>query len=62
MNARIIGFVVAFILIYMIFVEVPTDSETWFDILGIVVGVSILWFLASYISLKRSYHKNKELL
>lgn len=59
---RTIVFVVIFISLYLIFVNVPTSRNEWFDILGLLSSVSIVMFLSSFISLKRSYKKNKELL
>jgi len=59
---KISGFIGIFMLLYMIFVEVPASSEKWLDILGLLLGTSIVWFLASYLSLRNSYKKNKDLL
>lgn len=59
---RTIRFVVIFMALYLIFINVPTRLDKWFEILGLLISISVVWFLSSYISLKRSYKKNKELL
>lgn len=59
---RTIGFVVIFITLYLFFINVPSSFNKWIEILALLICVSIGWFLSSYISLKRSYKKNKELL
>ncbi|KIO65993.1 hypothetical protein B4064_2398 [Caldibacillus thermoamylovorans] len=59
---RTIGFVVIFMICYLIFTDFPKNLDEWFEILSLLIGVSVIWFLSSYISLKRSYKKNKELL
>ncbi|NIK12123.1 DUF3278 domain-containing protein [Alkalibacillus almallahensis] len=51
-----------FILLYLVFIGVPSSQNEWIDIIGILVVFSLFWFLTNYISLKRSYKKNKELL
>lgn len=59
---KTIGFVVIFMTLYLIFVQVPSNLTAWLEILGLLFSVSVVWFLSSYISLKRSYKKNRELL
>lgn len=59
---RTIGFVVIFMTLYLIFINVPSSLNEWFEISGLLISVSVVWFLSNYISLKRSYKKNKELL
>jgi hypothetical protein len=59
---RVIVFLITFVPIYLVFIEMPTSMEKWFELLGLILGVSFVWFLASYTSLKRSYSKNKKLL
>lgn len=59
---RTIGFVVIFMICYLIFTNSLKNLDEWFEILSLLIGVSVIWFLSSYISLKRSYKKNKELL
>lgn len=61
-SIRTIGFVVIYLVCYLIFINLPKNFNEWFEILSLLIGVSIIWFLSSYISLKRSYKKNKELL
>ncbi|MDQ0233097.1 DUF3278 domain-containing protein [Metabacillus malikii] len=59
---RTSSFAVIYILLYLVFTGVPNNQKEWIDIIAILVGVSLLWFFTSYISLKRSYKKNKDLL
>ncbi|MDX8363444.1 DUF3278 domain-containing protein [Cytobacillus sp. IB215316] len=59
---RTIVFVAIFISVYLIGVNVPSSRNEWFEILGLLLSVSIVRFLSSFISLNRSYKKNKELL
>lgn len=59
---RTIGFVFIFTLLYFIFVEIPVRWSDWIEILGLLCSVSLLWFVTSFISLRRSYKKNMELL
>lgn len=63
---RTIGFVIIFITIflpiYLIFVTVPSNFNEWIDILGLLISVSAVWILTSYISLRRSFKKNKDLI
>ncbi|MBD8025906.1 DUF3278 domain-containing protein [Ureibacillus sp. Re31] len=61
-SIRTIGFVVIYLVCYLIFINLPKNFNEWFEILSLLIGVSIIWFLSSYISLKRSYKKNKQLL
>ncbi|MCT2534873.1 DUF3278 domain-containing protein [Aquibacillus koreensis] len=56
------SFVSIYILVYLIFTGVPSHKNEWIDIIGLLVCVGLVWFITSYISLKRSYKKNKELL
>lgn len=59
---RTCSFVVIFILLYLIFIEIPSNGEEWIEIIGLLLSVSLIWFFTSYISLKKSYKKNKDLL
>lgn len=59
---RTIEFVVIFMICYLIFTNFPKNLDEWFEILSLLLGVSVIWLLSSYISLKRSYKKNKKLL
>ena len=38
------------------------NEDDWMAFIGLLISASILMFGANYISLKRSYRKNKELL
>ncbi|WP_042220486.1 hypothetical protein [Oceanobacillus manasiensis] len=53
------GFV--FFIVIFLFNGKPSNTEDWFDIIGPSVFFIIFLFLFDYISLKRSYRKNKEL-
>ncbi len=59
---RTFSFVVAFLLLYILFEGVPSSLDVWIEIIGLLFIVSLLWFFLSFISLNRSYKKNKELL
>ncbi|WP_416150137.1 DUF3278 domain-containing protein [Salipaludibacillus sp. HK11] len=61
-SIRTIGFVVIFISFYMIFIEIPVSRNEWFEIVGLLLSSSFIMFFASYLSLRRSYKKNNELL
>ena len=55
-------FLVGYTLLYLLFVGIPSSQSDWIDLIGVSLCVSIVMFLINYISLKRSYNKNKELL
>ena len=57
-----VTFVVIFFILYSLFIGLPSTGEQWFEILGLLVCVGIGMFLINYISLKRSYKKNKSLI
>ncbi|MBH0157252.1 DUF3278 domain-containing protein [Fictibacillus sp. 5RED26] len=59
---KTVGFIAIFLTIYLLFIGVPTSLNKWLEISGLLVSVSVVKFLSTYISLKRSYLKNKELL
>ncbi|UFT98349.1 DUF3278 domain-containing protein [Radiobacillus kanasensis] len=59
---RSLTFLLFFIIIYFIFYGIPTDSYRIHDMLGIAVLSFIFMLTGSFISLKRSYTKNKDLL
>ncbi|WP_137789259.1 hypothetical protein [Bacillus sp. E(2018)] len=59
---KTIVFIVIFLSFYLIFIGVPTNANKWLEISGLLVSVSVVKFLSTYISLKRSYQKNKELM
>ncbi|MFB1049802.1 DUF3278 domain-containing protein [Paraliobacillus sp. JSM ZJ581] len=59
---RTIIFVIIFIMLYLIFANVPSSRNAWFKLLGTLSIGSIAMFFASFISLNRSYKRNKELL
>ncbi|MBD7965850.1 DUF3278 domain-containing protein [Fictibacillus norfolkensis] len=59
---KTVGFIAIFLTIYLIIIGVPTSLNKWLEISGLLASVSVVKFLSTYISLKRSYQKNKELL
>jgi amino acid transporter len=54
-------FVFIFLILYLIFFGVPGEQEDWIDIIGLSILIIFFMSLINYISLKRSYKKNKEL-
>lgn len=59
---RSLSFLAIFVVLYAIFLGIPSDRGEWLDVIGISVITAIIMFVTTYISLKRSYKKNKELL
>jgi hypothetical protein len=57
-----IFFAITFFVLSILFMGVPRLKQEWIDILGISIIAAILLFLINYISLKRSYKKNKDLI
>ncbi|GAA0301785.1 putative membrane-anchored protein [Gracilibacillus halotolerans] len=57
-----IGFVVLFLSLQVLFVNFPTNLNEWVDIIGMSVSGGVVLFIFEYISLKRSYEKNKDLI
>ena len=55
------GFVIIFNLLYPVFM-LPNSISEWFEIIAVSVIGGLILFLLDYISLKKSYKKNKELL
>ena len=55
------GFVVTFFLLYLAFL-MPSNTNEWFGIIGTSIVAGLILFFSDYISLKRSYKKNKDLL
>lgn len=56
-------FVLIFMLLYSILVVgVPRNVNEWVEAIVLPFIVGFFWFLFNYISLKKSYKKNKELL
>lgn len=56
------GFVVIFSLFYTIIQGFPRNINEWIEILGISLIAGIILFLFNYISLKKSYKNNRDLL
>lgn len=64
LKSRTASFVILFGICYLIY-EITSESPykaSWYAFLGMVISVGLLSFLFDFISLKRSYKKNKELL
>lgn len=55
------GFVIIFNLVYFVFM-LPNLNSEWFEIIAISVIGALILFSLDYISLKKSYKKNRELL
>ncbi|MDR4314795.1 hypothetical protein CHH55_15970 [Niallia circulans] len=56
------SFVILFFLFYAIFSGFPANINEWMETIMLIVFAGLLWFFVNYISLKRSYNKNKDLL
>lgn len=56
------SFVILFLLFYVIFSGFPANINEWTETIVLIVIAGLLWFFVNYISLKRSYNKNKDLL
>lgn len=59
-RVKSIGFVVFFALLSLVFMA-PSDVSEWIGVMGTSVLSGLILFLIDYISIKRSYKKNKEL-
>lgn len=57
-----LSFPVIFLITYVIIIELPKTTAKWIELLGLLVTVAVVHFLFGFISLKRSYRKNKEIL
>lgn len=55
-----VGFVVIFILLYIVFM-LPSSVIEWSDVIAVSLIGGLILFSFDYISLKKSYKKNKEL-
>lgn len=53
---------VIFTVLYSILVDMPSSIRGWSELIGFTFSGGVVMFLTNYISLKRSYNKNKELL
>lgn len=58
---KAITFFVGYTMLYLILVDTPSSISSWIELIAFLLFVSIVMFLINYISLKRSYNKNKEL-
>ena len=59
---KIVTFFVIFTLLYLLLVDTPSSISGWSELIGFTLFGGVVMFLINYISLKRSYNKNKELL
>lgn len=57
-----ITFFIIFFTLSSMFIGTPGIKHNWFETLAVSIIAAILLFLINYISLKRSYKKNKELI
>lgn len=51
-----------FMTLYFISSILSSNTSGWIETIGFGLTTAFFWFLLSYISLKKSYNKNKELL
>lgn len=58
---RLIGFIVIFIILFMIVDGIPNGFDEWLNFVGLLLSVGFVSFITSFVSLKRSYKKNKDL-
>ena len=58
---KTIAFVVMFLLLYLVF-DLPSGRDEWMNTIGTISFAGIFMFLIHFVSLKRSYKKNKGLL
>src|SRR5690606_2343311 len=56
------GFLLAFIAIYFLLEGIPDNRSDWVETIGLFATLAVVSFIINFISLKRSYRKNKELL
>jgi len=57
-----IRFGILFLILYGIFEGIPSNLQEVFNIVGPAILVAIFFFILNYLSLRRSYRKNKDLL
>lgn len=57
-----ISFGIIFMFSYLLFKGIPSNLEELFDVLGPATLSAIFFFILNYVSLKKSYNKNKNLL
>lgn len=57
-----IRFGILFIIFYGVFKGIPTNLQEVMNIIGPATLAAIFFFILNYLSLKKSYRKNKELL
>ncbi|QFK71975.1 DUF3278 domain-containing protein [Pradoshia sp. D12] len=60
--SKTVTFFVVFTVLYLILVDMPSSIRGWSELIGFTLFGGVVMFLTNYISLKRSYNKNKELL
>lgn len=56
------GFGAMFLLMYLIVSGIPSSLAGWFEIFMVALLAGFFLFLINFVSLKRSYKRNKELL
>ncbi|QDP41081.1 DUF3278 domain-containing protein [Radiobacillus deserti] len=59
---RSLTFLFTFSVAYILIVGVPSNNEEWIDLMGVGGVSAIMMLVTSRLSLKRSYHKNKDIL
>lgn len=55
-------FIGLFTVLYITWSGVPRHTAEWLNVSGLLVSISFVWFTISFLSLKRSYNKNKDLV
>ena len=48
-------------LMYLLLEGIPSTTEAWIDFIGLTICFAVVWGIISFISLKSSYKKNKDL-
>lgn len=56
------GFMMIFMIFYPLLGDSPSDVTEWLSILGLSTLAGVMMFFINFISLKRSYNKNKDLI
>ncbi|MBY0099683.1 hypothetical protein [Mesobacillus maritimus] len=55
-------FVGTFTLVYLVFEGIPNNLNEWIETIGLPLTCGLVWYFFSFVSIKKSYKKNKELL
>ncbi|WP_163582528.1 hypothetical protein [Gracilibacillus saliphilus] len=55
------SFVIIFLLLYILIVDFPNKMSAFYNLIGLLFFIAMLWFVMGFISLKSSYQKNRKL-